>query len=169
MRQSVNTRSITPGQTQRLFALRRFARLLDSAFVVPGTRYRVGLDPFLGLLPGIGDLVSPLFAIGVLWQAHDLGVPRVVQLRMIFNVAIDSLLGALPFIGDLFDFAFKAQTRNLALLDAWLQTPQATERRSRRGMLLVPVVVLLVFSLLTVLGVWMLYLAFRWLLSLGGA
>ena len=117
MRQSVNTRSITPGQTQRLAALRRFARLLDSAFVVPGTRYRVGLDPFLGLLPGIGDLVSPLFAIGVLWQAHDLGIPRVVQLRMIFNVAIDALLGALPFIGDLFDFVWKANDKNMVLLE----------------------------------------------------
>ena len=117
MTQSVNARSITPGQTQRLFALRRFARLLDSAFVVPGTRYRVGLDPFLGLLPGIGDLVSPLFAIGILWQAHDLGIPRVVQLRMIFNVAIDSLLGALPLIGDLFYFVWKANEKNMALLE----------------------------------------------------
>ena len=108
---------ITPSQAQRLFALRKFARLLDSAFVVPGTRYRVGLDPFLGLLPGIGDLVSPLFAIGILWQAHDLGVPRVVQLRMILNVAIDGLLGALPFIGDLFDFVWKANDKNMVLLE----------------------------------------------------
>jgi hypothetical protein len=117
MRKSVNTRSITPGQAQRLSALRKFARLLDSAFVVPGTRYRVGLDPFFGLLPGIGDLVSPLFAIGILWQSHDLGIPRVVQLRMIFNVAIDALLGSLPFIGDLFDFVWKANEKNMMLLE----------------------------------------------------
>ena len=117
MRESVDPQSITPGQAQRLFALRKLARLLDSAFIVPGTRYRVGLDPFLGLLPGIGDLVSPLFAIGILWQAHDLGIPRIVQLRMIFNVAIDALLGALPFIGDLFDFVWKANDKNMALLE----------------------------------------------------
>ena len=117
MRESVNPRSISPGQVQRLVALRKFARLLDSAFVVPGTRYRVGLDPFLGLLPGIGDLVSPLFAIGILWQAHDLGIPRIVQLRMISNVAIDALLGALPFIGDLFDFVWKANDKNMVLLE----------------------------------------------------
>lgn len=117
MRKSVNSRSITPSQAQRLFTLRRFARLLDSAFAVPGTRYRVGLDPLLGLLPGIGDLVSPLFAIGILWQAHDLGIPRIVQLRMIFNVAIDALLGALPFIGDLFDFVWKANDKNMLLLE----------------------------------------------------
>jgi hypothetical protein len=117
MRKSVNSRSITPGQAQRLSALRKFVSLLDSAFVVPGTRYRVGLDPVFGLLPGIGDLVSPLFAIGILWQAHDLRIPRVVQLRMIFNVAIDSLLGALPFVGDLFDFVWKANEKNMVLLE----------------------------------------------------
>jgi hypothetical protein len=117
MRQFVTPRALSPGQAQRLIALRKFAQLLDSALIVPGTRYRIGLDPILGLVPGIGDLVSPLFAIGILWQAHDLGVSRVVQLRMIFNVAIDALLGAVPFIGDLFDFVWKANDKNMALLD----------------------------------------------------
>ena len=117
MRKSVNPRSVTPGQARRLVALRRFAQLLDSAFVVPGTRYRIGLDPILGLVPGLGDLVSPLFAIGILWQAHDLGIPRIVQLRMIVNVGIDALIGALPFLGDLFDFVWKANDRNMMLLE----------------------------------------------------
>ena len=117
IRQSLNGRLLSSGQTQRLAALRRFAQLLDSAFVVPGTTYRVGLDPVLGLVPGIGDLVSPLFALGILWQARDLGVPRVVQIRMIVNVMIDGLLGAVPFVGDLFDFAWKANRRNMALLE----------------------------------------------------
>ena len=97
--------------------LRHFSRLLDSAMVVPGTTFRFGLDPILGLIPGLGDLVSPLFTIGVLWQARDLGVPKVVQLRMIFNVAIDTLLGMVPLAGDLFDFAWKANDMNLALLE----------------------------------------------------
>ena len=117
MRQPINPRSLSPGQAQRLLALRKLATLLDSAFAVPGTNYRVGLDPILGLVPGVGDLVSPLFTIGILWQAHDLGIPRVVQLRMLFNVAIDALLGAVPFIGDLFDFVWKANVKNLVLLE----------------------------------------------------
>ena len=117
MRQSVNPRSLTSRQAQRLVTLRKFAQLLDSALVVPGTRYRIGLDPILGLLPGVGDFVSPLFAIGILWQALDLGIPRVVQLRMIVNVAIDALLGAVPLVGDLFDFAWKANDMNMALLE----------------------------------------------------
>jgi len=110
-------RALTPGQEQRLKALRGLSRLLDSAFVVPGTRYRIGLDPILGLVPGLGDLTSPLFAITLLWQSRDLGIPRVVQLRMIFNVAIDALVGLLPVAGDFFDFAWKANDRNIGLLE----------------------------------------------------
>ena len=91
--------------------------MLDSAVPVPGTSFRFGLDPILGLVPGIGDLVSPVFTLGILWQARDLGVPRVVQLRMIFNVAIDVLIGIVPLIGDLFDFAWKSNDMNLTLLE----------------------------------------------------
>lgn len=110
-------RRLTPGQEQRLELLRRVARALDSAVPVPGTSFRFGLDPILGLIPGVGDLVSPLFTLGMLFQARDLRVPRVVQLRMIFNVAIDVLTGFVPLIGDLFDFAWKANNRNMALLE----------------------------------------------------
>jgi hypothetical protein len=112
-------RPLTEGQEQRLKALRHISRLLDSAFVVPGTEYRIGLDPILGLVPGLGDLTSPLFAMALLWQSRDLGIPRVVQLRMIFNVAIDALVGLLPLAGDVFDFAWKANDRNFALLERY--------------------------------------------------
>jgi hypothetical protein len=110
-------RSLTPVQEQRLAGLRRIAELLDNAFVVPGTSYRIGLDPILGLVPAFGDLVSPLFAIGMLLQARDLGIPKVVQLRMLINVAIDAVVGAIPVAGDLFDFAWKANAKNLVLLE----------------------------------------------------
>jgi hypothetical protein len=110
-------RRLSDAQEQRLDLLRRVSRLLDSAMEVPGTSIRVGLDPILGLFPGLGDLVSPLFTIGMLWQARELGIPRVVQLRMIFNVAIDSLFGMVPILGDLFDVAWRANDRNMVLLD----------------------------------------------------
>lgn len=110
-------RQLTPAQSQRLETLRKVSQLLDSAFLVPGTTYRIGLDPILGLVPWIGDLASPLFTIGILWEARDLGVPRVVQLRMIFNVAIDALTGIVPVVGDLFDFAWKSNDMNMALLE----------------------------------------------------
>ena len=110
-------RSLTPAQEQRLSGLRRIANLLDNAFVVPGTSYRVGLDPLVGLLPLVGDLVSPLFTIGVLLQARELGVPKVVLTRMLINVTIDAVVGAVPVFGDLFDFAWKSNDKNLALLE----------------------------------------------------
>lgn len=110
-------RSLTRGQEHRLAALRRISELLDSAFVVPGTNYRIGLDPIIGLIPMIGDLASPIFTIGLIWQAYDLGIPKVVQLRMIVNAGIDALVGAVPFFGDLFDFGWKANEWNLALLE----------------------------------------------------
>ena len=110
-------RPLTEKQEQRLKALRNISSLLDSAFVVPGTEFRIGLDPILGLVPGLGDLVSPLFAIALLWHSRDLGIPRVIQLRMIFNVTIDAFVGLLPVAGDVFDFAWKANDRNIVLLE----------------------------------------------------
>lgn len=121
-------RRLTPGQEQRLELFRRVSSLLDSAFTVPGTSIRVGLDPVLGLLPGLGDLVSPLFTMGILWQARELGVPRVVQLRMIGNVAIDALFGLVPILGDLFDVAWRANDRNMLLLDRHAREEHAPAR-----------------------------------------
>lgn len=116
-RRVVRLRQLTPGQEARLAALKHVSRLLDSAFEVPGTRYRIGLDPIIGLVPGIGDLISPLFAVVMLWQSRDLGLPRVVQLRMLLNVAIDAIVGAIPILGDAFDFAWKSNDMNMVLLE----------------------------------------------------
>jgi hypothetical protein len=121
MGRPIRLRQLTPAQRRRLDALHQAARLLDSGFVLPGTSYRIGLDPIIGFIPGIGDLVSPLFALAMLWQARDLGVPRVVQLRMVFNVAIDAIGGLVPLAGDLFDFAWKANDKNMALLDRYAE------------------------------------------------
>jgi len=148
--------------------LRAITRLFDSAFAVPGTKWRFGVDALFGLIPGLGDIAGALVAVYALHVARGLRAPGAVQLHMLGNIALDALIGTVPIIGDLFDFVFKAQTRNLALLDAWLETPHATERRSRRGVVLIPLAVLTVFILMTVLGIWMLYLAFNWLLGLAG-
>ena len=85
--------------------------------MVPGTTYRIGLDPIVGLVPWIGDLVSPLFTVALLWQARDVRIPKIVLGRMIFNAAVDAIVGAIPFVGDLFDFGWKANQLNMALLE----------------------------------------------------
>src|SRR3954463_13323154 len=87
-----------------LAALRKWSVLLDSAFRVPGTSMTFGLDPLLGLIPGLGDLTTPLFASLLLLHAVRLRIPRVVQVRMLMNAAIDFLIGVVPVVGDLFDF-----------------------------------------------------------------
>ena len=100
-----------------LSALRKWAVLLDSAFRVPGTTLRFGLDPIIGLLPGGGDLVSGFFSVMIVLHAFRLKIPKVVIARMVLNSAIDMLTGVVPVLGDLVDFAWKANVRNLALLE----------------------------------------------------
>jgi hypothetical protein len=102
---------------QMLQALRKWSVLLDSAFRVPGTRMTFGLDPILGLIPGLGDLTTPFFSVVVLLQAVRLRIPRVVLLRMLMNAAIDMATGFIPLVGDIVDFGWKANVRNLALLE----------------------------------------------------
>ena len=100
-----------------LEALRRWARMFDSVFRIPGTRITFGLDPILGLIPGVGDLASPLLSLFFLWHGLRLGVPAVVLARMALNVLIDAGLGSIPVVGDFFDFGWKANAWNLALLE----------------------------------------------------
>jgi hypothetical protein len=106
-----------PPRITNLDALRRWATLLDSAFRVPGTRIRFGLDAIIGLIPGLGDLSAPVFAAVLLVTGFKLRLPAIVQARMVFNAALDMLLGLVPLLGDLVDVAWKANLRNLALLE----------------------------------------------------
>jgi hypothetical protein len=100
-----------------LDALRRYAVLLDSQFRVPGTNIRFGLDAIVGLIPGVGDISTPVFAGLLLLQGVRMRLPLVVQARMVLNAAIDMLVGLVPVAGDIVDIGFKANLRNLALLE----------------------------------------------------
>jgi Domain of unknown function (DUF4112) len=96
--------------------LRRLAHLLDDRFSIPGTRYRIGLDGLIGLVPGIGDAATTLLALYIVLEARRLGVPVSKLGRMGLNVGVDAVLGAVPLVGDLFDVAWKSNRRNLRLL-----------------------------------------------------
>jgi hypothetical protein len=106
-----------PSDAASLALVRRWAVLLDSAFRVPGTGIRFGLDPIVGLIPGLGDLTAPVFTGLLLITGFRLRVPAIVQARMVLNAALDMLLGLVPFLGDVADLAWKANLRNLALLE----------------------------------------------------
>ena len=113
-----------------------------------------GLDPILGLVPGLGDLTTPLFAGLLLLHAVRMKIPRVVQLRMAMNAAIDLALGIIPVVGDLFDFGWKANRKNLILLEQHLNQPTAARRTSRRVLLLVAVGLVLILAVVVALGIW---------------
>ena len=94
--------------------------LLERAFVVPGTNYRVGLDAVVGLVPVVGDLVTTAMGAWLVWEARNLGMSKFHLLRMGGNVAVDTLIGAVPLVGDAFDFVFRSNTRNIRILKRWL-------------------------------------------------
>lgn len=139
-----------PPQIERL---RVISRLLDNAFVIPGTRYRFGLDALIGLVPGLGDAVSSVFSGYVILQASRMGAPRSVVTRMIANVALDTLVGWIPILGDLFDVAWKSNLKNVALLETHLQQPTAARAGSRKTLVLLGGVLVLLFVGAIALGV----------------
>lgn len=111
--------------------LRRLAWLLDSSIPIPGTRWSIGVDALIGLFPFLGDLAGVLLSGYILVAAARLGASKAVLGRMALNIAIEGVVGLVPFLGDLFDAAFKANQRNVRLLDAWLERPASAERASR--------------------------------------
>ena len=106
-------RSGTPMDDESLETL---ARLLDDLFVIPGTNWRFGLDAVVGLIPGLGDLITSAFSFLIVFAAWQRGLPRVTIARMVGNIAIDTLVGAMPIVGDVFDAAWKSNKKNVALL-----------------------------------------------------
>lgn len=136
-------------QANRLDSTRRardLARILDSAFRIPGTRLRFGLDPILGLVPGLGDAVGGGFGLYLLFQAYRAGAPAIVMFRMFANIAADVVIGAVPLLGDLLDAGYKANLRNLSLLERYLERPQQATRRSLIFFVILVSVLLLILA-----------------------
>jgi Domain of unknown function (DUF4112) len=108
---------VRPTSAATMDALRRWAVLLDSAFRVPGTNIRFGLDAIIGIVPGLGDVVAPVFTVILLGTALKMRVPAVVLARMVLIAGIDMVLGLVPIAGDIGDVFWKADLRNMALLE----------------------------------------------------
>jgi hypothetical protein len=101
--------------------IRRLSRLMDTAIRIPGTSFRIGLDPIMGLVPGAGDIVSTAFSAYIIFLATRFGLPRATLNQMIFNIALEAVVGTVPLVGDLFDAAYKSNIRNLDILERHLQ------------------------------------------------
>jgi hypothetical protein len=123
--------------SRSLAAVSKFAYWLDAGIRIPGTNLRFGLDPILGLIPGAGDAAGAILAGWILVEAIRVGASRATLIRIAGNVALDGGLGAVPLLGDIFDFAWKANLRNVALLERHLAAPLRAERADRSFVALV--------------------------------
>lgn len=143
--------------------LRWLADLLDSKFRVPGTNIRFGLDPILSLVPGIGDLASPIFAIVLIVVGVERNVPKVVLFRMAVNALFDACIGAVPVAGNIGDVFWRANNRNLALLE---RHERPGTRPSTSDYLVVWGLAAVFGALVllpVVLGVWLTIVLWRWI------
>lgn len=102
--------------------------LLERAFHLPGTKYRIGLDSVVGLVPVVGDVVTAAMGAWLIWEAKNLGMSRLHLARMAGNVAVDTALGAIPVVGDAFDLVFRSNTRNLRIVRRWLDKHHPSTR-----------------------------------------
>jgi hypothetical protein len=125
--------------------VRVLSKLLDNSIPIPGTGYKIGLDPIVGLIPGIGDLLGAVLSGYIILEAARAEVPAFTLARMLVNVGVDTLVGAVPALGDVFDAAWKSNTKNVALLERHLARGTTTgERRGVAGSMVAAVLVLIV-------------------------
>lgn len=101
-------------------SVEKLVELTELRYRIPGTEFRFGLDAVIGLVPGIGDFLGMLLGLAVVLEGVRRGVPRAVLLRMLFNIWLDGAVGSIPLVGDLWDFWFKANRRNLRLLQKYV-------------------------------------------------
>ena len=151
-------------QAATLQRLRALSHLLDNAIPIPGLG-RIGLDPILGLLPGGGDLFAGLLSAYIVIEGARLGAPAASLTRMVFNILLEVLLGTAPVVGDLFDAAWKANAKNVALLEAHMQNPQPSRQADKRFVILLIAGLFAAIIGVATLSLWLL----RWVLGgMGG-
>jgi Domain of unknown function (DUF4112) len=133
--------------------LRRLSQLLDNAIPIPGTGYRVGIDPILGLLPSGGDTLAGALGAYIVIESARMGIPRKVVGQMVRNIIFDSVIGIVPVLGDLFDVGWKANVKNIALLEKHLHLTQHNRPSDRLfliGLIILLTAIIIGFTFLTI-------------------
>src|SRR5579884_4307347 len=118
-------RGAAPSEDAALRRMQLVANVLDTAFVIPGTKQRVGIDAVLGLIPGVGDILTTILSSYIIWEAKNLGISRFAISRMLANLGIHATVGSLPLVGDLFDAFFRVNQRNMRIVRSHLDRTSA--------------------------------------------
>lgn len=145
-----------------LYWIEEMVRLMDKRFRIPGTRFRFGLDPILGLFPVVGDLTSFAISGGLILYMLRFGVSRKVIILMLLNISVDAIIGSIPVIGNIFDFYFKANSRNIKLLRRHYEEGKYQGKGTWIIVLVAGLLILMIFAFLW--GIWKLI---DWLANLG--
>lgn len=134
---------------------------MDEFLKLPGTRFRFGIDPLIGLIPGIGDTASAFVSAAALIKATRGGLPKILIARMAINVLINEFIGIVPIVGDAFSFWFKSNTRNLRLLQDYV----GNRREARRSDWAFVVAILLVLAMIVAAGLFVSFFVLQFLLN----
>ncbi len=140
--------------------LRNLTHVLDNAIPIPGTNYRIGLDPLLGLIPGGGDIAGAALSAYIVISAAQLGLPRESLVRMVLNILLEVFVGTVPVLGDLFDVAWKANVKNMELLDVHIKSPQMGKKADKWFVLILVVGLMLAVLGAIALGITLITLVF---------
>ena len=152
------------GPAAKFERVKALSQLLDNAVTIPGTQYSVGLDPIIGLLPGGGDLFMGLLSLYIVAEGFRLGASTPTLTRMASNIALEVIAGTVPVVGDIFDVAWKANARNVQLLEEHLQSPQPRRQADRVFFILLMTGLLILIGAIATVSV----LIFRFFLQLLG-
>ena len=150
----------SPARERVLKRLQGFSHLLDRALPIPGTPYRFGLDPIIGLLPGSGDAIGAAFSAYIIWESARIGIPRETIGKMAFNIILEMAVGVVPVLGDFVDVAWKANVKNVELLEAHLEvvagdegeTVLEAEAQANRNVAIAAIVAIAVVMVLAAVG-----------------
>ncbi len=144
--------------SSRFRGIHTLSSLMDNRFRIPGTNIHFGFDALIGLIPGVGDLISFLISAYIISVATKNGASGYVRSRMILNVAVDTIIGAIPFIGDIFDVGFKANQKNMRLLDQYFNEGK---HKGSANKVIIPVTIAIIAILAVI--VWGFYKLIVWI------
>tara|TARA_B100001029_G_C14841701_1_gene328718 strand:+ start:56 stop:505 length:450 start_codon:yes stop_codon:yes gene_type:complete len=137
---------------EKLVRLKLLSKRLDNNFIIPGTKYKIGLDPIIGAIPVIGDLIGALLSTYIMYSGIKMGVSRSIVAQMATNIALDFAIGWIPIIGDIFDIIWKANQRNVKLIEESIVVEEK-ESATANYMIIAGLVIILIVTIFVILAV----------------